>query len=141
MSPAQSSRHSVSVAAVTAEGKVLAIKRRDTGQSQPPGGVLEREEAILDGLAREVAQETGLQVEPDRLSGVYKNLPRSVVALVFRCAPVAGQLTTTAESRQVAWLTRAEVRTHMDEAHAVRMLDALDDGPPRVRAHDGVHLL
>jgi hypothetical protein len=29
----------------------------------------------------------------------------------------------------------------MDEAYAMRVLDALHDQPPAVRHHDGVHLL
>lgn len=143
MSSAQTPRHTVSVAAavVNADGKVLAVKRRDNGKWEPPGGILEHEETILDGLVREVAEETGLQVEPGRLSGVYQNMPRSVVALVFRCAPASGHLTATAESRQVAWLTSNEVRTYMDEAYAIRILDALADEPPQVRTHDGVDLV
>jgi hypothetical protein len=39
------------------------------------------------------------------------------------------------------WLTEQQISEYMDEAYAVRMLDALDGGPVRVRAHDGVRLL
>lgn len=124
---------------------VMVVRYRQpllvTAQWQPPGGVLELDEAILDGLVREVAKETGLHVEAGRLSGAYKNMPRGVVALVFRCAPASGQPTTTAESREVTWLSPVEVRTYMDEAYAIRILDALHDGPPQVRTHDGVNLL
>lgn len=140
---AQSPRHSVSVAAavVNAEGKVLAIKRRDNNKWEPPGGVLELHEPILEGLIREVEEETGLRVEPGPLSGVYKNVERGIVALVFRCAPASGELlATTPESRELRWLTPAEIREHMDEAYSIRMLDALEGGPPRIRAHDGVFL-
>lgn len=47
MAVSDSPSHSVSVAAVvvSAEGKVLALKRRDTGKWEPPGGILELEEA------------------------------------------------------------------------------------------------
>jgi ADP-ribose pyrophosphatase YjhB (NUDIX family) len=47
--------------------------------------VLELAESIHDGLRREVREETGLDVEPIALTGVYKNLTRGIVALVFRC--------------------------------------------------------
>jgi 8-oxo-dGTP pyrophosphatase MutT (NUDIX family) len=43
---------------------VLLIKRRDNGQRQIPGGVLELGESIHAGLIREVHEETGLLVEP-----------------------------------------------------------------------------
>jgi ADP-ribose pyrophosphatase YjhB (NUDIX family) len=34
-------------------------------------------------VRREVAEETGVDVEVGRLTGVYKNLERGIVALVF----------------------------------------------------------
>jgi ADP-ribose pyrophosphatase YjhB (NUDIX family) len=136
-------RHSVSVAAavVDDQGRVLAIRRRDNLHWEPPGGVLELEETIHAGLVREIREETGLEVEPGPLSGVYKNLERGIVALVFRCFPKQGVAATTAEAAEVRWLTRDEIGEHMDDAYAVRLLDALDGGPPAVRAHDGVHVL
>lgn len=141
---AQSPRHSVSVAAavVNDEGKILGIKRRDNAKWEPPGGVLELHEPILEGLVREVREETGLQVQPGSLSGVYKNVNRGIVALVFRCAPASGQiLPATSESRELKWLTPEEVTRYMDEAYAIRLLDALNQRFPPVRSHDGLKLL
>ena len=135
-------RHSVSVAAaiVNDDGRLLAIRRRDNGHWEPPGGVLELDETIEEGLVREVREETGLTVRPERLTGVYKNMERGIVALVFRCCVVAGQQTSTAEAAEVTWFTADEVRKRLDEAYAVRLLDGLLDGPPKVRIHDGVRL-
>jgi 8-oxo-dGTP diphosphatase len=136
--------HSVSVAAVIAgaDGRVLAVRRRDNGHWEPPGGVLELDESVHDGLRREVEEETGLLVEPGELTGVYKNLTRGVVALVFRCEVRSGSPRPTAESAEVAWLTVAEVSERMAEVYAVRVLDALSDrsGRPAVRSHDGRRL-
>lgn len=139
----QSPRHSVSVAAavVDEDGRVLAVRRSDNDHWEPPGGVLELAETVEDGLRREVREETGLHVEPERLTGVYKNLPRGIVALVFRCRLAGGHATATAEAAELRWLTPADVAELMDEAYAVRILDALHDGPPHVRTHDGTHLL
>lgn len=67
-------------------------------------------------MRREVAEETGVDVEVGRLTGVYKNLERGIVALVFRCRPVAGEAVVTDESRRVAWFTSDEVRRHMTPA-------------------------
>ena len=119
--------HSVSVAAAVVDdrGCVLAVRRRDNGHWEPPGGVLELDEPIHDGLRREVEEETGLLVEPDVLTGVYKNLARGVVALVFRCHLTGGAERTSAETDRVAWLTADQVRDRMREAYAVRLLDAL----------------
>lgn len=83
------SRHSVSVAGVVVDdhGRALLIQRRDNGHWEAPGGVLERDEDIITGLRREVRKETGLEVTPTTLAGVYKNMPRGIIALVFRCKP------------------------------------------------------
>lgn len=139
-----SPRHSVSVAAAITndEGRVLAIRRRDNGQWEPPGGVLELDEPIVDGLVREVREETGLTIEPGPLTGVYKNMARGIVALVFRCWAPAAAPSASAEAVEVRWLTANEIRELMDEAYAVRMLDALAEGrPPAIRSHDGVAVL
>src|SRR4051794_30773934 len=78
-------RHSVSVAAAirNGDGHFLAIRRADDGAWQPPGGILELDESIEAGLTREVEEETGVRVEPLALTGVYKNMRRGVIALVF----------------------------------------------------------
>lgn len=138
-----SSRHSVSVAAVVVNdaGRVLVTQRRDNGRWEPPGGVLELDESVLDGLRREVREETGLLVEPLRLTGVYKNMPRGIISLVFRAKPTGGATSTSAETRKVEWWKPAVVAERMDPAYAVRVLDALRDDGPAVRAHDGVELL
>ncbi|WEB41367.1 NUDIX domain-containing protein [Streptomyces yunnanensis] len=136
------SLHSVSVAGVVVreDGRVLVIKRADNGAWEAPGGVLELDERPEEGACREVLEETGIEVKTERLTGVYKNMKRGVVALVFRCRPAGGEERTSDESVDVRWFTRAEVESHMVEAYAVRVLDALDAGVPQVRAHDGRRL-
>ena len=136
-------RHSVSVAAVIVakDGAVLAIQRRDNKHWEPPGGILELDEGPLDGLRREVLEETGLHVQPETLTGVYKNMPQGIIALVFRCHITDGTPHTTTESNQVAWLSREQVTNRMKEAFAVRVTDALDfAGIPAIRTHDGEHI-
>jgi 8-oxo-dGTP diphosphatase len=136
-----SAQHSVSVAAVVVNdaGQVLMTQRRDNGHWEPPGGVLELSESILDGLRREVREETGFDIEPDRLTGVYKNMPRGIVALVFRAHVIGGSPTdATDEAARVRWLNHDEIVIRCAEAYAVRVLDALSDSAPAIRAHDGV---
>jgi ADP-ribose pyrophosphatase YjhB (NUDIX family) len=135
-------RHSVSVAAaiVRNDGRILAIRRRDNGHWEPPGGVLELGESIEEGLRREVREETGLEIEPERLTGVYKNMARGVVALVFRCHATDGEPSTSAEAQEFRWLETNDVPELMDEAYAVRILDAVRSGPPAIRSHDGTHV-
>ena len=137
-------RHSVSVAGIVLDdhGRALLIRRLDNRRWEPPGGVLELGEAIHNGLRREIREETGLDVEPMALSGVYKNMPRGIVALVFRCKITGGALATNDEVSDFRWVTESEATRLMSEAYAIRVLDALHDpGPAAVRTHDGVHLL
>ncbi|MEU8762962.1 NUDIX domain-containing protein [Streptomyces sp. NPDC048659] len=134
--------HSVSVAGavVREDGRVLAIRRADNKTWEPPGGVLELSESPEEGVIREVWEETGIHVEVDELTGVYKNTSRGIVALVFRCKPSGGSERTSAESTAVGWLTPAEIEERMSEVYAIRLLDALDGGGPHVRSHDGRRL-
>jgi ADP-ribose pyrophosphatase YjhB (NUDIX family) len=140
----QPAKHSVSVAAaiVDDQGRFLAIRRADNGRWEPPGGVLELDESISDGVIREVHEETGLQVRPVALTGVYKNMRRAIVALVFRCEVVSGTARTSHESREIAWLSPEQLETYMSDAYRVRLLDALHPEPaPTVRAHDGTSII
>jgi 8-oxo-dGTP diphosphatase len=133
--------HSVSVAGVVVndEGKILVIRRRDNGRWEPPGGVLELDETFEEGVRREVHEETGVLVRVHRLTGVYKNITRGVVALVFRCTPEAGSATVTDEAREVRWMTTNEVCDAMTPAYAVRITDAFAE-VVAIRAHDGTQL-
>ena len=123
-------------------GRALLIQRRDNHRWEPPGGVLELGESIQDGLRREVQEETGLTVEPVTLTGVYKNMTRAIIALVFRCTITGGELATNAEAADFRWATPAEVSELAAEVYAVRILDGLRHEPgPVVRQHDGTHVL
>ncbi|MFB8764848.1 NUDIX hydrolase [Nocardiopsis alba] len=134
--------HSVSVAGavVREDGRLLTIRRADNGNWELPGGVLELAETPEGGVRREVWEETGVHVRVDRLTGVYKNTARGIVALVFRCAPSGGDPRPSDESTAVAWLTPHEVAERMSEVYAIRLLDALDPNGPHIRSHDGERL-
>ncbi len=140
----EETRHSVSVAGVVIDedGRALVIQRRDNAHWEPPGGILERGETITQGLLREVKEETGLIIEPVALTGVYKNMSRGIIALVFRCRPIGGSLTKNSEVTGFRWIREADVSSIMSEAFAVRILDAYQyDAAPSIRDHDGVHLV
>jgi 8-oxo-dGTP diphosphatase len=135
-------KHSVSVAGIVVrdDGRVLAIHRRDNHHWEPPGGVLELHETFDQGVRREVIEETGIDVQVECLSGVYKNMPRGIVALVFRCSPIGGRLAPTDEAVSVRWLTIEEIRQRMDPAYVVRITDAFADRAS-ARIHDGINLV
>lgn len=136
-------RHSVSVAAAIFDDSgenVLLIKRRDNGRWEPPGGVLELNETIEDGLRREVREETGADIRVERLTGVYKNVPSGIVALVFRCTVESSPAESSTEATRVSWHSLSSVEDLMTEAYSIRISDARETGPVAVRSHDGVAL-
>jgi 8-oxo-dGTP diphosphatase len=69
-------------------------------------------------------------------------MTRAIVNLVFRCKITGGALATNDEASDFRWATEAEVPGLMDEAYAIRVLDALHEtAAAAVRPHDGVRLL
>jgi ADP-ribose pyrophosphatase YjhB (NUDIX family) len=124
------------------DGRALLVQRRDNHHWEPPGGVLELGESIDDGLRREVREETGLDIEPTMLTGVYKNMKRGIIALVFRCRITGGELTLSNETEAIRWAAEVEVTELASEAYAIRVLDALRaSSSAAIRKHDGVQLL
>jgi 8-oxo-dGTP pyrophosphatase MutT (NUDIX family) len=53
------------------EGRILLAKHSNAGEWGTPGGSLEPDESPADAVVRELYEETGLEVEPVRLLGVY----------------------------------------------------------------------
>jgi len=146
-------RHVVGVAGVVVgqDGRALAVRRRSPQRWELPGGALEGGELILDGLRREVREETGLEVQPVRLSGIYQNMALGPVALVFLCRRIGGTQRTSDETSDWRWVGRHEAIALMPPAWSVRFTDGMDlfaaltggrDIPgPQVRAHDGTDVL
>ena len=91
---------SVSAIIPDADGRVLLQRASDDGKWYTIGGTLEPGEQPAEGLVREVLEETGLKVEPIRLTGVYMGQPVTYrngdqieyVAITFLCRVIGGTL-------------------------------------------------
>ena len=113
--------HFVSAAGlVYRENKVLLIRAERRGW-EFPGGVVEQGEAILDGLKREIYEESGIIAEPESITGIYQNLVLkkgygplegmdlpTTVNMVFRCRYAGGKEAVSDESLEVGWFTPEE---------------------------------
>jgi len=67
----------ISVAARTADGRWLLIRRRDTGDWALPGGTLEWGETLVNAARRELLEEAGVSLESAlELCGVYSKPER-----------------------------------------------------------------
>ena len=61
----------------TRDGRLVLIRRGDTGAWAPPGGTLEWGETLKDTLSRELREEAGVEVlEVGELLGVYSDPSR-----------------------------------------------------------------
>jgi ADP-ribose pyrophosphatase YjhB (NUDIX family) len=118
--------------------KVLLTRRTDNGRWCLPGGQMEAGESVLEACAREVREETGLQVRIVRLLGVYSNPHRlveyadgnryHVVALNFEAEAIAGDLTLSDETTEFGYFSPDEI-AQMDvmDPHIERVADAFAD--------------
>ncbi len=81
-------KHFVSVAGIVVNdaGQVLVIRRRDNGQWEPPGGVLELDEFFEQGVRREIKEETGIPVEVEQLTGVCTRTCSAVLSRLSSAA-------------------------------------------------------
>lgn len=56
-------------------GRLLLVRQQDGGVWATPGGAIDPDESPADAVVREAWEETGLDVEPVRLAGVYGGAP------------------------------------------------------------------
>jgi len=111
----------VGVGAIIIDGaRVLLVKRAHPplqAQWSIPGGVLEVGELVREAAVREAREETGLEVEPGELLGVYDRILRNdekrvqyhYVLIDFLCRPVGGDLRAASDAAEVSWFTRQEL--------------------------------
>ena len=122
--------HFVSAAGlVYKDGKVLLLRSERRGW-EFPGGVVEQGETILDGLRREIREETGVTAEPRCLAGIYQRLTQrpgygplegmllpTNVSLVFICDYTDGTPAAAEESLEAGWYTPEEAGRMITNPH------------------------
>jgi ADP-ribose pyrophosphatase YjhB (NUDIX family) len=112
------------VVAVTAfvqdeQDRLLMIRRTDNDLYSIPGGMQDVGETIGRTVVREVEEETGIDIEPTDIIGVYSD-PAHVIAytdgevrqqfsICFRARPIGGELRTSNESSEVHWVSRGDL--------------------------------
>jgi len=118
-------------------GRVLLIRRGDGRGWSLPGGMMEPGERIAEAAVREVWEETGLEVEPVRLVGVYSDpaythitFPNGdevhFVSSTFVCRVVGGTLRPDGdESLEVAYFAPDALPEGVVCDHEIRIRDAL----------------
>ncbi len=107
------------------EGRVLLAHRRDIDWWNLPGGGMEVGETVDEAVCREVREETGLEVEVERLVGVYSKPQKQEVVLTFRCHITSGALRATEEIRENRYFLPNALPHNTLPKHRQRVEDAL----------------
>ncbi len=112
------------VAAVTAvvankAGEILLQRRTDNNLWALPGGAMDFGESMGQTVVREVKEETGIDVEPTGIVGIYTN-PNHLVefsdgevrqqfSICFTTKLLGGEIATSSESSDVRWVSPGEL--------------------------------
>jgi ADP-ribose pyrophosphatase YjhB (NUDIX family) len=124
-------------AVIFQDERVLLQRRDDNGRWGLPGGSVEPGESVRTAVIREVLEETGLDVEPLRLIGVYSDPANHqivtypdgnvihYVSSVFECAVRGGTLTCCEESLELAFFPPDELPPDTLPISRIRIVDAL----------------
>jgi 8-oxo-dGTP diphosphatase len=109
-------------AVVVDQGRVLLVQRGTEplrGQWSLPGGLVECGESLSNAVAREVREETGLNVEPveliELLDRIYREGERvryHYVIADYLCRVAGGELRAGSDAAQARWVERTEWNSH-----------------------------
>jgi ADP-ribose pyrophosphatase YjhB (NUDIX family) len=86
---------------ITDRGEVMLIRRGIApgyDMWAQPGGFLEIDETVREAAIRETLEETGLQIEPLEIIGLYSRVQAAVVVVAFEARIVGGEPRVTHES-------------------------------------------
>jgi 8-oxo-dGTP diphosphatase len=114
------------------DAQVLLALRRDIDWWNLPGGGMELGETVEEAVCREVSEETGLEVEVERLIGVYSKPQKQEVVLAFRCRILGGILQETEESRECRFFLPSELPANTLPKHRQRIEDAISNQPEAI---------
>lgn len=140
--PAPNNPRRVGVVAFIERGGSLLLERRaDFGTWGVPGGALDEDETVEQGIAREVLEETGLEVLSIELLGVFSDPSRIIeyddgntyrlLTLAFVASVAPGEPRVSEESLELRFVPVSRVRELEIGAALVPVVEAFLEGQPR----------
>jgi len=108
-------------ALIVHEGKVLLVREAaydegtNEGKWDVPGGRINPEEPILEGLQREVTEESGLLIEPGEVLGVFETFPTikgeacHIVRVYYEATPQTLEVALSQDHAEFAWVTVSDL--------------------------------
>ena len=118
---------------VIAEGRALLIRRGSPpleGQWSIPGGMLELGETLVEGVRRELAEETGIEVRVLELIEVFERIDLDAqskpqyhfVILDYLCEMTGGELRAGSDVTDAAWASPSELAQYSLTPTATRVI-------------------
>ncbi len=126
------------------DGRILLQRRSDSGNWALPGGVMDIGETLAECAIREVREETGFDVQIERIVGIYSD-PGHVLAyhdgevrqefsICLACTIVGGALAVSSESTAVRFFAPGDIpETQIHDSILKRIRDYLSEQPPVLR--------
>lgn len=124
----------VGAVVVDERGRVLLVKRGTEpmkGHWSLPGGLLYLGEPLIEGVRREVVEETGLTVQPEAIIEVIDRIYREsaqapvryhYVIVDYWCRVLGGQAKSASDAEDICWASEAEWReTNAYELEAITL--------------------
>jgi 8-oxo-dGTP diphosphatase len=119
-------------------GCVLLVERgKDPlkGWWSLPGGILETGERLVEGVKREVAEETGLEVEPYEMFEIFERILRDeegraeyhYVLIDYLCRVTGGEARAADDAAGLAWVKREELRRYKLTAGTLEVVERAFD--------------
>jgi ADP-ribose pyrophosphatase YjhB (NUDIX family) len=107
-------------AVILREGEVLIVRRANPplqGEWSIPGGALDLGEKLRDGVAREVREETGLEVEAGPVLDVFDSIFSDAegrtqyhyVLVDYLCRPLPGTAVAASDASELRWAKPEEL--------------------------------
>ena len=104
---------------------VLLTRRRDDGDWVLPGGSVEQGEAPWEAVAREVREETGLEIGEVHLVGLYVKRSERDLVLVFRAGVTGGTPRSSGERDRVVFVDPDRLPARTSGRDRERIADAV----------------
>jgi 8-oxo-dGTP diphosphatase len=114
-------------------GRALLVRRGAPplqGQWSIPGGMLEVGETLIEGVRRELAEETGIDVEVLDLLDVFERISRDAfgkpqyhfVVVDYLCKALRGDARAGSDVSDVAWAAASELEKYSITKTATRVI-------------------
>jgi len=105
---------------IDGHGNVLLVKRGNEprkGHWSIPGGLLELGESLVEGVKREILEETGLTVEPQAIVEVVDRIHKEdgrvryhYVIVDYWCTVLSGEPQAASDATELQWASPSEWR-------------------------------